>query len=318
MNPLATCYNKFNITNHLIIRKKSEENIMNEKELYDIENTELEYTELDNATKLYLKDISRIPMLTAEQEIELGKKIADGDKEAERTLTEANLRLVVSIAKKYMGNGLPLLDLIQEGNIGLMKASEKFDYKKGYRFSTYATWWIRQAVARGIAEKARVVKLPVHTIEDMNKLKRILRELSVNCDREPSVSEVAERMNVDEARVEELLQLMQTTTSLDKTVGNDDDNSIGDFIVDTRNNLEEQIMERLMQEQVQNILSRLSEKEQIILRLHYGIDSNKKYTLDEIGKILGLTRERIRQIEKDTLKKLAKRQSVQALQRYLA
>lgn len=260
---------------------------------------------VDDSVKMYLKDIGRVPLLTAEDEFELAKKMADGDAVAKEKLINANLRLVVSIAKRYVGRGMAFLDLIQEGNLGLMKAVDKFDYTKGFKFSTYATWWIRQAITRSIADQARTIRIPVHMVETINKLIKVSRTLLQQYGREPTQSEIAAAMGVSEARVVEIQKIAQDPVSLETPIGEEDDSHLGDFIEDTNVTAPIDAAEsRMRKEQVNEILSTLAPRESMVLILRYGLRDNRPRTLEEVGKVFNVTRERIRQIEAKALRRL--------------
>jgi|ADurb_Gel_03_Slu_FD_contig_91_648145_length_3074_multi_3_in_0_out_0_2 RNA polymerase primary sigma factor len=260
---------------------------------------------IDDPVRMYLKEIGRVPLLTAEEEIELAKGIEAGDEAARRRLTEANLRLVVSIAKRYVGRGMLFLDLIQEGNLGLLKAVEKFDYRKGYKFSTYATWWIRQAITRAIADQARTIRIPVHMVETINKLVRVERQLLQELGRAPVPEEIAEAMNFPVERVREIMKVAQEPVSLETPIGEEEDSHLGDFIED-----EDALAPPdaasflLLKEQLQEVLYTLAPREEKVLRLRFGIDDGRARTLEEVGQEFGVTRERIRQIEAKALRKL--------------
>jgi len=260
---------------------------------------------LDDPVKMYLKDIGKIPLLSSEEEVEIAKRMLDGDEEARKTLTNANLRLVVSIGKRYVGRGLQLLDLIQEGNLGLMKAVEKFDYSKGFKFSTYATWWIRQAISRAIADQARTIRLPVHVSETLNRQKKITRELLQELGREPTVLEIAERLGVSPEKVLENQKIALDPVSLETPVGEEDDSHLGDFIEDEHViSPESRIENNALKRQFAEVLATLTPREEKVIRLRYGLDDEKPKTLEEVGRIFNVTRERIRQIEAKALRKL--------------
>ncbi len=260
---------------------------------------------LDDPVKMYLKDIGRVQLLTIEQETELAKRMADGDVEAKQRLSEANLRLVVSIAKRYVGRGMQLLDLIQEGNLGLMKAVEKFDYTKGFKFSTYATWWIRQAITRAIADQARTIRIPVHMVETINRQIRVSRMLTQQLGREPNASEIAKEMGTTEAKVMEIQKIAQDPVSLETPIGEEEDSHLGDFIEDnTTNSPGEIVAQSMLKDQLLQVLSTLTPREEKVLRLRFGIDDGRQRTLEEVGKEFNVTRERIRQIEAKALRKL--------------
>lgn len=256
--------------------------------------------------RMYLKEIGRIPLLTREEEIRLAQKVEAGDVKAKKQLTDANLRLVVSIAKKYIGRGMTFLDLIQEGNKGLIRAVEKFDWTKGFKFSTYATWWIRQAITRSIADQARTIRIPVHMVETINKLMRTSRRLMQELGREPSPEEISKEMEMDPDKVREILKISQNTTSLESPVGDGDDESVlGDFISDDRQlSPYESTSQQMLRENVEEVLSALSDREAKVLRMRFGLNNDKMMTLEEVGKKFGVTRERIRQIEAKALRKL--------------
>ncbi len=255
--------------------------------------------------QLFLKDIGRVPLLTAAQEVELAKRIERGDHTAKQAMVEANLRLVVSIAKRYRNQGLPFLDLIQEGTIGLVRAAEKFDYRKGFKFSTYATWWIRQAVARALADKARTIRMPVHVVEKLNKIVRTERALRAKVGREPSSEEIAKELELHTAEVEQIRRSAQTPVSLEKPVGDDDESEFGHFLSDSTALLPDELAEETMRnESLRAILQTLSHRERRVLELRYGLDGEQPRTLDEVGRTFNVTRERIRQIENQSLKKL--------------
>ena len=258
-----------------------------------------------DALQLFLKDIGRVPLLTAAQEVELAKKIERGDHGAKQAMVEANLRLVVSIAKRYRNQGLPFLDLIQEGTIGLVRAAEKFDYRKGLKFSTYATWWIRQAVARAIADKGRTIRMPVHVVEKLNRILRSERKLRAERGREPTVDEIARDLDMSPEEVEHIRRSSQAPVSLEKPVGDDDESEFGHFLADESTPLPDELAETALQrEALRAILGALSERERRVLELRYGLDGQQPRTLDEVGRAFNVTRERIRQIEHQGLKKL--------------
>lgn len=260
---------------------------------------------INDPVRMYLKEIGRVPLLTAEEEVELALKIEEGDQEAKQRLAEANLRLVVSIAKRYVGRGMQFLDLIQEGNMGLMKAVEKFDYRKGFKFSTYATWWIRQAITRAIADQARTIRIPVHMVETINKLIRIQRQLLQDLGREPTPEEIGAEMDLPTEKVREILKITQEPVSLETPIGEEDDSHLGDFIEDQEaTSPAEHAAYELLKEQLEDVLDTLTDREENVLRLRFGLDDGRTRTLEEVGKVFGVTRERIRQIEAKALRKL--------------
>ncbi|HEY8464328.1 MAG TPA: RNA polymerase sigma factor RpoD [Bacillota bacterium] len=260
---------------------------------------------LDDPVRMYLKEIGRVPLLSANEEIELAERVEAGDENAKRRLAEANLRLVVSIAKRYVGRGMLFLDLIQEGNLGLIKAVEKFDYRKGFKFSTYATWWIRQAITRAIADQARTIRIPVHMVETINKLIRVSRQLLQTLGREPSAEEIAEEMELSPERVREIIKIAQEPVSLETPIGEEEDSHLGDFIEDQDAPAPAEAASfRLLKEQLEDVLNTLTPREEKVLRLRFGLDDGRARTLEEVGQIFNVTRERIRQIEAKALRKL--------------
>lgn len=276
-----------------------------EGEEVEIDLTIPEGIALDDPVRMYLKEIGRVPLLSAIEEIELARKVEAGDEYAKRRLAEANLRLVVSIAKRYVGRGMLFLDLIQEGNLGLIKAVEKFDYRKGYKFSTYATWWIRQAITRAIADQARTIRIPVHMVETINKLIRVSRQLLQTLGREPSAEEIAEEMEMSPERVREIIKIAQEPVSLETPIGEEEDSHLGDFIEDQDAPAPAEAASfRLLKEQLEDVLNTLTPREEKVLRLRFGLDDGRARTLEEVGQIFNVTRERIRQIEAKALRKL--------------
>ncbi|HLN63969.1 MAG TPA: RNA polymerase sigma factor RpoD [Symbiobacteriaceae bacterium] len=273
---------------------------------------------IDDPVRMYLKEIGRVPLLSADDEVELAKRIEQGDEEAKRRLAEANLRLVVSIAKRYVGRGMLFLDLIQEGNLGLIKAVEKFDYRKGYKFSTYATWWIRQAITRAIADQARTIRIPVHMVETINKLIRVTRQLVQELGREPLPEEIAEQMDITIERVREIQKISQEPVSLETPIGEEEDSHLGDFIEDQDAPAPAEAASfRLLKEQLEEVLETLTPREEKVLRLRFGLDDGRARTLEEVGHVFGVTRERIRQIEAKALRKLRHPSRSKKLKDYL-
>ena len=275
----------------------------------------------DDSVRLYLREIGKIPLLSAEEEMDLARRIVEGDKKAKDKMAEANMRLVVSIAKRYSGRGLAFLDLIQEGNTGLLRAVEKFDPDKGFKFSTYATWWIRQAITRAIADQARTIRIPVHMVETINKLLRTQRRMTQELNREPTIEELSKELDMEPEKIEYVIKIKQDISSLDAGVGRDgedDDSVLQDFIVDEDTvSPEDSASNQLLKEQVQEILSSLSDREQKIVRMRFGLDNGKNHTLEEVGQEFAVTRERIRQIEAKALAKLRKHKDAKKLYEYL-
>ena len=277
----------------------------NDDEIDQSDISILEGVNIDDPVRMYLKEIGKVPLLTAEEEVDLAKRMESGDEMAKRKLAEANLRLVVSIAKRYVGRGMLFLDLIQEGNLGLIKAVEKFDYRKGYKFSTYATWWIRQAITRAIADQARTIRIPVHMVETINKLIRVSRQLLQEYGREPLPEEIAEEMGISEEKVRDILKIAQEPVSLETPIGEEEDSHLGDFIPDDDAPAPaEAAAFTLLKEQLMEVLDTLTPREEKVLRLRFGLDDGRARTLEEVGKEFNVTRERIRQIEAKALRKL--------------
>ena len=273
---------------------------------------------IDDPVRMYLKEIGKVPLLTADEEIELARRLEDGDEDAKQKLAEANLRLVVSIAKRYVGRGMLFLDLIQEGNLGLIKAVEKFDYRKGFKFSTYATWWIRQAITRAIADQARTIRIPVHMVETINKLIRVSRQLLQEYGREPTPEEIAKEMNISESKVREIIKIAQEPVSLETPIGEEEDSHLGDFIADEDTPAPAEAASfALMKEQLMDVLDTLTPREEKVLRLRFGLDDGHQRTLEEVGKEFNVTRERIRQIEAKALRKLRHPSRSKKLRDYL-
>ena len=294
---------------------------IDQEEEVDMENIDLSVPEgvsIEDPVRMYLKEIGKVPLLTAEEEIDLARRMEEGDEEARKRLAEANLRLVVSIAKRYVGRGMLFLDLIQEGNLGLIKAVEKFDYRKGYKFSTYATWWIRQAITRAIADQARTIRIPVHMVETINKLIRVSRQLLQELGREPTPEEIAEEMNMSVERVREILKISQEPVSLETPIGEEEDSHLGDFIQDDNVPVPADAAAfTMLKEQLEEVLGTLTEREQKVLRLRFGLDDGRARTLEEVGKEFNVTRERIRQIEAKALRKLRHPSRSRKLKDYL-
>ncbi len=287
----------------------------------DVENIDLSVPDgvsIEDPVRMYLKEIGKVPLLSAEREIELAQRMEEGDEDAKKELAEANLRLVVSIAKRYVGRGMLFLDLIQEGNLGLIKAVEKFDYHKGYKFSTYATWWIRQAITRAIADQARTIRIPVHMVETINKLIRVSRQLLQELGREPTPEEIAKELDMPVERVREILKISQEPVSLETPIGEEEDSHLGDFIQDDNVPVPaEAAAQTLLKEQLDEVLDTLTEREQKVLRLRFGMNDGRARTLEEVGKEFDVTRERIRQIEAKALRKLRHPSRSRKLRDYL-
>ena len=309
---------------HVDILKMSNDDDMEDADPEDeiaVEHIDLSVPEgigVDDPVRMYLKEIGKVPLLSPDEEIELAKKIELGDEEAKKKLAESNLRLVVSIAKRYAGRGMQLLDLIQEGNLGLIKAVEKFDYRKGYKFSTYATWWIRQAITRAIADQARTIRIPVHMVETINRLVRTQRQLVQKLGREATPEELAKELDMPVERVREIMKISQDPVSLETPIGEEEDSHLGDFIQD--NNVEvpaDAATYTLLHEQLMDVLSTLTEREQKVLRLRFGLDDGRPRTLEEVGRQFNVTRERIRQIEAKALRKLRHPSRSKILKDYL-
>ena len=294
---------------------------LEDEEEIDMEHIDLSVPDgvsLEDPVRMYLKEIGKIPLLSSEDEIELAKEMELGNEEAQKRLAEANLRLVVSIAKRYVGRGMQFLDLIQEGNLGLIKAVEKFDYRKGYKFSTYATWWIRQAITRAIADQARTIRIPVHMVETINRLIRASRQLLQELGREPTMEEIGEKVDMPPERVAEIMKMSQEPVSLETPVGEEEDSHLGDFIQDNHVAVpQEAAAYTLLHEQLMEVLGTLTEREQKVLRLRFGLDDGRARTLEEVGKQFHVTRERIRQIEAKALRKLRHPSRSRKLKDYL-
>ena len=324
-NQIEKIYDGLEAANVEIIEDSDEpdfeelEDIEEEIKLEDMDNFEVpDSVGTDDPVRLYLKEIGKIPLLSAEQELEYSKRMMEGDEEAKKKLSEANLRLVVSIAKKYVGRGMLFLDLIQEGNLGLIKAVEKFDYRKGYKFSTYATWWIRQAITRAIADQARTIRIPVHMVETINKLIRTSRHLLQQLGREPTIEEIAKEMEMPVERVKEIKKVAQEPVSLETPIGEEEDSHLGDFIPDDdAPSPSELAAYTLLREQLDEIIETLTPREAKVLRLRFGLDDGKARTLEEVGKEFNVTRERIRQIEAKALRKLRHPSRSKKLKDYL-
>ncbi len=303
----------------VLILKDDDSNI--DEEEVDMEKIDLSVPEgvsIEDPVRMYLKEIGKVPLLTAEEEVDLAQKMEAGDEEAKKRLAEANLRLVVSIAKRYVGRGMLFLDLIQEGNLGLIKAVEKFDYRKGYKFSTYATWWIRQAITRAIADQARTIRIPVHMVETINKLIRVSRQLLQELGREPTPEEISKEMNMSVDRVREILKISQEPVSLETPIGEEEDSHLGDFIRDDNAPIPADAAAfTMLKEQLEEVLDTLTEREQKVLRLRFGLDDGRARTLEEVGREFNVTRERIRQIEAKALRKLRHPSRSRKLKDYL-
>lgn len=295
--------------------------MISEEDDVDMEKIDLSVPDgisIEDPVRMYLKEIGKVPLLSAEEEVELAKRMAEGDEDAKKRLAEANLRLVVSIAKRYVGRGMLFLDLIQEGNLGLIKAVEKFDYQKGFKFSTYATWWIRQAITRAIADQARTIRIPVHMVETINRTIRTSRQLTQSLGREPSAAEIAEVMKMPVQRVEEILKIAMDPISLETPVGEEDDTHLGDFIKDNKSEVPaDAAAYTLLQEQLDEVMQTLTEREKKVLALRFGLEDGRSRTLEEVGKEFHVTRERIRQIEAKALRKLRHPSRSRKLKDYL-
>ena len=305
----------------LILDDDADIDKMDDEEEIELDKIDLSVPEgvsIEDPVRMYLKEIGKVSLLTADEEIELAKRMEQGDEDAKKRLAEANLRLVVSIAKRYVGRGMLFLDLIQEGNLGLIKAVEKFDYRKGYKFSTYATWWIRQAITRAIADQARTIRIPVHMVETINKLIRVSRQLLQELGREPTPEEIAEEMKMPVDRVREILKISQEPVSLETPIGEEEDSHLGDFIQDDNVPVPADAAAfTLLKEQLIEVLGTLTEREQKVLRLRFGLDDGRARTLEEVGKEFNVTRERIRQIEAKALRKLRHPSRSRKLKDYL-
>ena len=305
---LDELYNFFIANNIEIISDEDEDDNNNNEDGNPIILDDAEITKdmnINDPVRMYLKEIGRISLLSPEEELKLSIDVANGNEDAKRMLAESNLRLVVSIAKRYVGRGLLFLDLIQEGNIGLMKAVDKFDYGKGYKFSTYATWWIRQAITRALADQARTIRVPVHMVETINKMSRIQRQLTLELNREPSEEEIAEKMGIGVEKVREVIKISQEPVSLETPIGEEDDSHLGDFLKDESSmSPEEYATNEILKEEIRSVLMTLQEREQQVLELRFGLIDGTCHTLEEVGKRFNVTRERIRQIEAKALRKL--------------
>lgn len=295
--------------------------VLTDEDDVDMEKIDLSVPDgisIEDPVRMYLKEIGKVPLLSADEEVELAKRMAEGDEDAKKRMAEANLRLVVSIAKRYVGRGMLFLDLIQEGNLGLIKAVEKFDYHKGFKFSTYATWWIRQAITRAIADQARTIRIPVHMVETINKLIRVSRQLLQELGREPTPEEIAAELDMPVERVREILKISQEPVSLETPIGEEEDSHLGDFIQDDNVPVPaEAAAQTLLKEQLDEVLDTLTEREQKVLRLRFGMDDGRARTLEEVGKEFDVTRERIRQIEAKALRKLRHPSRSRKLRDYL-
>ena len=305
---LDDLYNTFNENNIAIVSEEEEGTNggtdLVDKIILDDDALTKDLT-INDPVRMYLKEIGQIKLLTLEEESKLADRVAEGDEEAKSILAEANLRLVVSIAKRYVGRGMLFLDLIQEGNIGLMKAVEKFDVSKGYKFSTYATWWIRQAITRAIADQARTIRVPVHMVETINKLARVQRQLTLELNREPSEEELAKKMGMSVDKIHEIYKISQEPVSLETPIGEEDDSHLGDFVPDEHNmSPEEFATNEMLKDEIADVLLTLTEREEKVIRLRFGLEDGKSRTLEEVGQMFGVTRERIRQIEAKALRKL--------------
>ena len=304
---LDELYNLFNENNIAIVSEDESDGANGgsvDKILLD-DNALTKDLTINDPVRMYLKEIGQIKLLSMEEELELADRIRSGEEQAKTILAEANLRLVVSIAKRYVGRGMLFLDLIQEGNIGLMKAVDKFDVSKGYKFSTYATWWIRQAITRAIADQARTIRVPVYMVETINKLARVQRQLTLELNREPSEEELAKKMNVSVDKIRDIYKISQEPVSLETPIGEEDDSNLGDFVLDERNmSPEEYATNEMLKDEISEVLLTLTEREEKVIRLRFGLEDGKSRTLEEVGQMFGVTRERIRQIEAKALRKL--------------